>query len=130
MHVGSFALPLTTIEFRTWAPSNSVYGVKHTLTYGVSRELVMASEIHRQQLKRHRQPESSPVDTRRRRSPAFGTRPSRETTPTYSSSSFLPLLLGLWGSRICVLADPLMLCVCLCLFFLLGLYGSLFGRPT
>ena len=58
---------------------------------------VMASETHLQQLKWHRQPEFSPVDAQRRRSPAFGTRPNRETTLTYSSPSFLPLLLGLWG---------------------------------
>ena len=77
------------------------------------------SETHLQQLKRHRQPEFSPVDARRRRNPAFGTRPSRETTPTYSSLLFF-LSLDYRVSHLCV-SGPVYDCVCVCVFV------SLFG---
>ena len=63
---------------------------------------LMASETHLQQLKRHRQPESSPVDARRRRSPAFGMRPSCKTTPTYSSLLFFFSSLDYGVLHLCV----------------------------
>ena len=78
------------------------------------RRLMMASKTHLQQLGRHRQPGLLVRGL------------ARETTPTYSLSySFSP-----WVSHLCV-SGPTYDCVCLCFrFSLLGLCGSLFGRPT
>ena len=72
----------------------------------------MASKTHRHQLKRHRQPESSPVDVRRRRSPAFGTQPSRETTLNHSLFPILFFSFSLDYVGVSHLACPLMF-VCL-----------------
>ena len=57
---------------------------------------LMASETHLQQLRRHRQPEFSPIDARRRRNPAFGTRP-RPRDDTDQLFSPILSLLGLLG---------------------------------
>ena len=78
---------------------------------------LMASETHLQQLKRHRQPESSPVDARRRRSPAFGTWPSCKTTPTYSSLLFFFSSLDYGVLHLCVSGPAYVYVCCVCFPF-------------